>query len=302
MLWMIAAAVAGLVCAVLIFYLHAVKKQLRLIKAEIEKNRDKDYNRLITVSLFDKDVSDLAAAMNKSLDDQKKLKYDAERAEQSLRASVSDIAHDLRTPLSVIKGNLQLIEQENALTGDLKDHLRVSLEKAEALKNMTDEFFELAVLESDLSEVALSRINITNLLMEFLADNEGVITLANLTPEIDFAQRAVFALADEQLLMRIFGNLLGNILKHSTGRFSIILDESCTVAFENAVEDPSAIDVSRLFERTYRGDSSRRGSGAGLGLYIVRLLAGKQGAKVSAEMRGNILSIKIALKKAPDIR
>ena len=160
---------------------------------------------------------------------------------------------------------------------------------------MSDEFFELAVLESDRSAAALSRVKLTNLLMQFIAENEGIIRLSGIEPEISLPPKTVFVMADEQLVMRMLGNLLGNVLKYSCGSFSLTLTEDGKMIVANPASD-RALVPERLFERTYRGDSARSGSGAGLGLYIVKLLAEKQGGTASAAVENGQLAVTVKFK------
>lgn len=287
----------AIACIVLAVQIISLKIEMRKLKKELALTRNKNYNRQLTVSLIDKDFSALATEMNKNLDYQKQLKLQSERAERSLKQSVSDIAHDLRTPLTVIKGNLQMLESEEKLSEQGREYLRVCSEKSEAMKQMADEFFELSVLESDSTEVVLSRVNITNQLMQFIADNEAVIRSCRLNPDVIFPKKTVFAKADEQLLMRIFSNLLNNIIKYAENEFTIALEATeskCIIIFSNPVNSAN-IDTEHLFDRTYRADKSRHGTSAGLGLYIVKLLAEKQGAEVTARLENSVLKISIAL-------
>lgn len=283
------------VCVWLAVHLLMVKAQLRAIRRELDRTAEVGYDRLISVTLVDNDVTELAASVNRSIDSRKKLKSDAEQAELSLRQSVSDIAHDLRTPLSVIKGELQLILRED-ISPRCREYAEICLEKTERLKEMSDEFFELAVLESDKTEAKLYRVNLTNLVMRFIAENEGIIRLSGLEPEIMLPPKTVFVMADEQLIGRMLGNLLGNVLKYSRGSFSLTLTEDGRIILSNPVSDSTLIP-ERLFDRTYRGDSARSGSGAGLGLYIVKLLAEKQGGTVAAALKDGRLSVTVAFKQ-----
>lgn len=286
-----------IMCTALSIHLLSLKSEMRKLKKELALTRDKGYNRQLTVTLIDKDFSALATEMNKNLDYQKQMKLQTERAERSLKQSVSDIAHDLRTPLTVIKGNLQMLEQEEKLSERGMGYLRVCEEKSEAMKQMADEFFELSVLESDSTEVVMSRVNITNLLMQFIADNEAVIRSCRLTPDVIFSEKTVFAQADEQLLMRMLSNLLSNIVKYAESEFAIVLEATeskCGITFSNPVNSIN-IDTEHLFDRTYRADKSRQGTSAGLGLYIVKLIAEKQGAEVTATVENSVLKISIVL-------
>ncbi len=280
--------------------LLSLESEMRKLKKELALTRNKSYNRQLTVSLIDKDFSALATEMNKNLDYQKQMKLQSERAERRLKQSVSDIAHDLRTPLTVIKGNLQMLEGEEKLSERGMEYLRICSEKSEAMKQMADEFFELSLLESDSTKVALSKVNITNLLMQFIADNEAVIRSCRLSPDVIFPEKTVFAQADEQLLMRMFSNLLNNIVKYAESKFTILLEaaeDKCRITFSNPVNSEN-IDTEHLFDRTYRADKSRHGTSAGLGLYIVKLLAEKQGTEVAAKLENNLLKISIVLNIA----
>lgn len=290
----ILAGVLLLICTVLLFRLVSIRRQIRLLKEELERNLDPSYNRQLTVTLLDSGLNRLAAEMNRSLDCQRRLKRDAVRAENDLKQSVSDIAHDLRTPMTVIKGNLQLLAQEEQLSPHGKEHLAICCEKAEALKDMADAFFELSVLESDGAAAQIRTVNLTKVLMQFLADSEAAIRLHGLEPEIVLPEKTCSIRADEQMLLRMLGNVLNNILKYAKDTFRLEVRREgacCTILFSNTVPAEQMPDPERMFLRSYRADASRSGGGAGLGLFIVRLLAEKQNAQVSASAEEHILTL-----------
>lgn len=312
--WKIISAGLAAVCIGLLIYMVRMKRELRNIKSELELTMDKSYNRQVSVDLFDRDLSGMTVQLNKNLDYQKQLKLETEKAERSIRQSVSDIAHDLRTPLTVMKGNLQMLRMED-LSARGTQYVDLCVQKADEMREMADDFFQLSVLESDLEAVELKRVDITGLLLQFLADQEAVIRTNGMEPEVIFPEKSIFVLADEKLLGRMFGNLLNNVLRHAKGKsFKIILEETgnvpatntggmetvgpkeCVVTFSNEVDAPETLEVQSLFERTYRADKARRGGGAGLGLYIVKLLAQKQKARVKAKIKENTLSLSIIFK------
>ena len=303
-LWLACALLAA-VCAVLAVRAHILRKQLRELKIELPLTRERSYNRQLTVALADKELTELTAEMNRNLDYQKQLKLTSEKTERSIKQSVSDIAHDLRTPLTVIKGNLQMLQSTEQLSPSGREYLRICMERSDMMKQMADEFFELSVLESDSSTPQLSRTDLTAALIEFILENEAVLNSAGITPEIQLPEKSVFVMAEPSMLSRLLSNLLNNILKHAHGSFSLSLSEndgSCVICFANALRPDDAPDPERLFERTYRSDKARIGSGAGLGLYIVKLLAQKMNAKAGAQVSGGILSVSIAFGVIPDTR
>ena len=286
-------------CALLGFKLLLIKRSMGDIKEQLSRTRETGYNKQLTISLADKTLSSMAAEINENLSFQSSLKLRFEQAERSVRESVSDIAHDLRTPLTVIKGNLQMLENSPSLSDKDKAYIAVCKEKSDLLRSMADDFFELSLLESDSTPPALKKVNIINLLMEFLAENEAVITANSLTPEIKFPEKTVFIYADEALLLRMLSNLLNNVLKYAKGSFGIEVraeEDRLDILFSNNIGSEADFDPARLFDRTYRGDRARGGQGAGLGLYIVKLLCEKQGGKVTAFICENRLFIKMSFK------
>ena len=294
-MWTAVSAVLGAAVTVLLIKVLSFKKALREIRKELEFTRKWNYNRQITVTLFDKDLSETAAEINRNLDFQKRLKFETEQKERALKQSVSDIAHDLRTPLTVIKGNLQLLEKEE-LTEQNRHYITVCSERADSMKQMADSFFELALLESDSSPAELKKTDLTELLMQFIADNEGIIRQSGLEPEIIFPEKSVFILADDIMVTRIMSNLLNNVIRYASHGFIVKLEEDGILTFKNTVRGVLP-DPKLIFDRTYRSDSSRSGKGTGLGLYIVKLLAEKQGARVFAETEENMLSVGVKFNR-----
>ena len=307
----------AIICVLLLAYIYSIKKQARDIKTELKETRRTSYNRQLKITLFDRDVNELAAEINRNLDHQKAMKLESEHSKNNLKQSISDIAHDLRTPLTVVKGNLQMLEREESLSERGTDYLRISMEKADSLREMVDDFFEMSVLESDAEAVEMKQIDATAFLMQFVIDNEAVIRQKGLTPKIDLPEKSVFIKADERLLGRMCNNLLNNVLKYAKDEFEVALrlysvpdqekvdissdvndtDYRVSIVFSNNIPTDSTFDVTQLFERTYRGDKARPSGGAGLGLYIVKLLADKQGAQVAAEIKEDMLVISMNFEK-----
>ena len=292
-------ALCVLIIAFLAFRLLLIKKDLRQIKEELARTREEDYNRNLRVSLSDGDVERLASEINRNLDHQKDLKLEAERSRKQLQQSISDIAHDLRTPLTVVKGNLQMLEKEE-FSEPGRESLRISARKAETLKQMVDEFFELSVLESDSKPVELVKLDLMEFLPEFIVENETLIRQHGLTPEITLPEQSVFVMANKEMLSRVFSNLMGNIFKYAKDAFELRLleeAEGARIRVGNQVEDPAAIDVEHIFDRTYRADKARTDGSAGLGLYIARLLTMKQKGSITASMEDGKLFFDVRLTK-----
>ena len=273
-----------ILCIVLLIMLFMIKANIKEITRELKKTRDTDYDRQLRVTLNDRDIEELAKELNLNLDHQKELKLKEESAKKQLEQSVADIAHDLRTPLTVIKGNLQMLASEK-LSEEGRQYLDVSSRKAETLKNMVDEFFEMSVLESDTQPVKLKQTDIVAFMAQFIIDHETLIRDKGLTPDIDLPEKSVFIEANEELLGRVFSNLLANICKYAKESFKISVSaKDGKVVISNKIASSEDIDVAHIFDRTYRADKARREGGAGLGLYIAKLLMEKQRGSISAKI------------------
>ncbi len=280
--------IAVLVIAILILLivLLLMIRSTRELGRELKKTRNEDYNRQLKVALINPEIENLAAEINKNLDYQKELKVKSEKSRKELERSIADIAHDLRTPLTVVMGNLQLLENED-LSPEGRDRLEISRRKTESLKGMVDEFFELSVLESKDSAPVLKKTDVTGFLSEFIIENEVLIRSNDLSPDISFPEKSIFIRADKDMLSRVFGNILGNILKYAKNGFELYLEEDCEkgvcrIRWGNAVEKGTVIDTEHIFDRTYRADKARSAGSAGLGLYIARLLTERQKGTIEA--------------------
>lgn len=297
----IAVIMLSLVCAGLLLNLLLLKREIRNIARELRENRQEDYDKQIRVQLLDRDLTTLAKECNYNLDYQTACKRKIKRQEQMWKQEVSDIAHDLRTPLTVVKGNLQLLQREGGFSTKEDRYLQVCETKTEELQYMVEEFFELSMLENDESQVEMEVVNITSLLMGVILEHEILVREHELTPILEIPEKTLFVMGNPQLLERIFENLLGNIFKYAVNRFTVRLrelEQECQIEFANPIPSGEKPDITHLFDRTYMADGSRNKPGTGLGLYIVKLLVEKQEAEVGAKIEQGELVIIIKLKKS----
>lgn len=292
--------ILALIAAYLFFRVWVVKRDLKNIKKELDQTCMPDCDSQMRVSLWDKDAIKLAEQINKNLDYQKQLKMDTEQSKKQMEQAVADIAHDLRTPLTVIKGNLRMLENEN-LSDRGKVYLQISNTKAETLKKMVDCFFEMSVLESDTQEVPLQKIDLIEFMAGFLIENETLIKNKGLNPEIRFPEKSVYIQADHDMLTRVLGNIMSNILKYAMDPFTISVVENedrATLTIANGIKEGDPIDVDHIFDRTYRADKARTDGSAGLGLYIAKLLVKKMKGNIEATLEDDQLQFVLSFFKA----
>lgn len=207
---------------------------------------------------------------------------------------IANISHDLRTPLTAIKGYQQLIEKE-ALSDNQLHKLQIAEKHADELGTLIEHFFEYAYLVNTEPAPKSEKINLTNLVVECLAESVAVFEQNNLVVHFDEASN-IFVIADKEMTIRIIQNLIRNCVQHSDSdiEVQILTDKNAIISFKNYVKDTSEIDVGRLFDRFYTPDKSRHKT-TGLGLSIVKLLAENMGGSASASLNDGFLDIQVEL-------
>ena len=292
----------GIICvclfvffAVVLRKLISLKRNIRHFSQELERHKDTSYRQPIKITDFDKDLVALAVKVNEHVDIQHRLSEEYEQSKRQLDTVISGISHDFRTPLTASLGYLQMIEKTRELSPKNVKYLAIAVQKNQYLKDLSDEFFELAKLETNQDELRLEAINLSNLLTERLLEQHGWIEERKICTEFDI-QDGIVMQTDLFLFERILSNLLSNAKKCAGNNFSVSLREngkSVLLCVSNSLRSAEAVDVDRVFEPFYRMDA-RTAGGSGLGLYVVKLCCNKLGWNIKAELKeDNIFSVKI---------
>lgn len=285
--------------AVLAVRTAVMRREIRSMSRQLEDLSSGRTEKKISLTLVDARLNELAAQINENMELQKQLRIDARKSEQRLKDSIAGVSHDLRTPLTAIIGYIQMLER-SGLSGEQQEKAMVILKKANAMRELVESFFELSVMESGQPELAEEPVNFTNIVSEAVVDFIPRFEAAELKPDVDLGDKSLYMAGDTTALRRIVQNLLSNALKYTAGRVEVTLEESAgkiilTVA--NEVRPDTPPDMERLFERFYTADDSRNSGSAGLGLYIVKLLAEKMQGAVSASLENKTLSIYIVFQE-----
>ena len=270
----------------------SLKKQLRKIEKQIySKER-------VNITLNDKDVERLAETINTTMQVQKQLRIDIMNREERLKQNISDIAHDLRTPLASIRGYITLLK--NCTEQEKKEYLNIIERKSEELNLLINNFYEVSLYDNSSLEIQTTSIDIVQIIMEIVISNYSLIKNNEIEINNRLPEKQIKIYGEEITCKRIIQNLVSNSIKYSTGYISIELDElenEVVFTIKNNVSNLKESDIEHLFERFYTVDKSRNRSGSGLGLYIVKLLLNKIGGEVkSIALEDSILSISIMFK------
>ena len=278
-----------IICAVLFFGLIAAVIKIYILKRSIAEIREgfservlssMDTNTLISVSSQDKEITRLAAAINSELRELRRLKRQFEQGDMELREAVTNISHDLRTPLTAICGYLDLM-QSQPMSESTKRYVSLISERTSALKLLTEELFRYSIILSADEEPSLADISLNAAVEDAVAGFYGALTGRGITPEISICENEVIRKLDKGFVSRILGNVLSNALKYSDGDLGVTLSPDGVITVSNAAASLSEVQVGRLFDRFYTVEAAR--SSTGLGLSIAKTLCEKMGGSISAE-------------------
>jgi len=248
----------------------------------------------LSLELINRELNTLTANINKCLAEEEKLRIDSIRREKRFKELIANISHDLRTPLTAIKGYQQLMGKGELTDNQLKK-LRIAQKHTVELGQLIEHFFEYSYLINAEAELNIERINLTNFVTECLADSVPTLEENNLVIHLEETP-PIFVLADKEMIMRVIQNLIRNCVQHSNGDIEVrlLVMENAVISFRNPVKRTSEIDVELLFNRFYTGDKARSNT-TGLGLSIVRLLAQQMGGSASAALQSGLLDIQVRL-------
>ncbi|WP_232243074.1 sensor histidine kinase [Paenibacillus sp. GSMTC-2017] len=267
---------------------------MRSINRQLNKRLTEHTRQPIHLELMSRELNTLAIHINKCLKAEETLRLKGIREERSFKELISNISHDLRTPLTAIKGYQQLLAISD-LTSDQQKKLHIAQKHANELGRLIEHFFEYSYLMNAVPELNIERINLTNLVIECLASSITVLEQNHLPVHFEESP-PVYILADKELVTRIVQNLVHNCVQHAHGPIEVRLQttDKAVLSFKNAVKSASSIDVKQLFDRFYTADKARKSS-TGLGLSIVKLLAEQLDGSTSASLEGSFLEIRVEL-------
>ena len=267
--------------------IRVMQKSMTEICKDVEEQLSADTNQLITVSSGDRHVRRLARELNRHLSELRRLRRQYQTGDRELKEAVTNISHDLRTPLTAICGYLDLLEREET-SEDVARYIGQIRNRSETMKSLTEELFRYSVITSS-PTLSLEDINICRVLEESLISFYGAFRQKGITPEICLPDTEVRRELDPLALSRIFENIIGNAIKYSDGDLSVTLSEQGRITFSNTASGLSAVEVGKLFDRFYTVDSAR--SSTGLGLSIAKILVESMKGAITADYKNGKLYI-----------
>lgn len=288
---------AGILISVIvvqILYILSLRKNISEIADRFSEKLSVDTNTCISVSIRDRYVRKLASRINKELIELRKERLRLRQGDQELKNAVTNIAHDLRTPLTAIIGYLELMEDIPA-DEKMKAYLEIVRERKDALKRLTEELFQYSVITSASEELCPVCLSLNRELEIALAGAYAMLTEQGISPEIDMPDEPVMRKMDQGALQRVFANILSNAAKYSDGDLKVVLERNGCITFKNRASHLSEVEAGKLFDRFYTVENAK--GSTGLGLSIARLLTEKMGGSIKASWSVGYLVITLGFGK-----
>jgi signal transduction histidine kinase len=279
-----------LICIILFQYKTEKErsKDLKYIGNKLNKIIRENTSEKLLVVTENKDIRELLVAINNLLDFSQKVSADYKKKEISMSKMLSNISHDLKTPLTVVLGYIETIKLDKDMRSEEREILLFNVHnKTLEVIDLINKFFDLAKLESGDKEVPISRVNMNEVCRKKILDFYDNLTGKGFEVNIEIPEITIYALSNLEALDRIMNNLISNAIKYgSNGEYiglNLSYDDSFVyVEIWDKGKGIDEINIEKVFERMYTLEDSRNKlyQGSGLGLTITKRLVEKMGGEI----------------------
>ena len=266
--------------------------EIRNIIRDLEDITEKDTNILLTTSSGDKSIKSLVDSLNKELKKLLSIKREYSKGVFDVKKSAENIAHDIRTPLTVIKGYVDLLEEED-LSEEGKKCLEIIKGRTRYMKEMTDELF-LSLSMKSRGVLSLFDIDAKSVLEEALVSFYNEFKKKGMTPSIITPNDKVILKADSKALYRVYSNIISNALKYGEGEFNAQMDDKGNITFSNYAPTMDSAETNKLLDRYYTISDAKASSG--IGLSISNEILQEMGGELKVRLDNKRLYISIIYK------
>lgn len=293
------AIILSIVCAVLAVRLYTVERALKGAAGQLKEAQVSGSTSRLLLVAPNASAEELIAAINGLLELRQTDEADYRRRETALRHQISNVSHDLRTPLTSILGYLQLLEGDTLSAEERNEYLTIIEGRAKALQTLITSFYDLSRLDGGEYPLVRDKIDLHTILSGLVAGFYNDLTASGLEVEVDLAEGLPQAWGDPSAALRVFTNLIRNALDHGQGILAIRLyreGNEVVTAFQNGAGGLTEEDVSHVFDRSFTSDKNRTSHNTGLGLAIVKALSEQMGCKTAASVKENTFTIDVRWK------
>jgi len=279
-----------------IIRLYRMKRDIDSLNRSLKYIQENNTNQQLTTATFYKDICDLANTINMILEKSAQIRIANEKSNREFHQAITNISHDLRTPLTSALGYVQMVQSDDISQEKKAEYLERIEYRLKVLSNLTDSLLEYSRIIEDQVPVEFERVNVNNLLRDCVSVFYDRFIEQDYKVNVHIPDEVLYTSGNQALFERIFMNVIQNALRYGTQVFEVSLNaQSSTLEFKNRIADPEGVDVNQILDRFYTADNSRNNKSLGLGLAIVKELVAKMGGTTNAHIDDDFLSIEIQL-------
>lgn len=287
-----------LLLVVCIFRLHLYRKQIKNLGKDLQFIRQKESNLRITQEIRYSEINQLVNQLNQLIQRHRELEKEVYHKEYTLKNLITNISHDIRTPLTSLDGYFELLktcENEN----DKQRYYQIINGRIDCLKDLLEQLFLYMKLQNASYEMEMSKCNIIKILYSSIFGFYQNFTERNMEPIISLPETVILVNGNESGLCRVFQNVIKNVLEHGKDKFTLTAvqeGEKVRIEFCNQFNEVTSIDMDQVFDRFYKADQARSNSSTGLGLAITKELVEMMNGTIKATLEDREFKITITFK------
>ncbi len=275
-----------------IIRLHLIKKSIKEIRCSLSNIVKSDTNNLISISSSNKDIKNIADAFNMELKTLREQQLQYKNGNRELKNVITNISHDLRTPLTAINGYLDLMKDDK-LSLNQEKYLSVIHKKSNELTELTEQLFDFSkTIDIDI-KANKENCCINEILEEALVSYYTVFKEKSIVPEVLICEEKVYRVVNKASIIRVFENILSNVAKYSSGNFKVTLKSDGKIIFSNTATELDATTVQKIFDRYFTVENAKKSTG--LGLSIAKQLVELNGGSIFAKYIDEVLILEIII-------
>lgn len=307
---MIAALVIFIIISVVFFSLFLMQRQeMRSIEAQLKSFAGKDSNELLHAQNGGSDAVRLMEEINRLLKQVRHIKISYQKKSHELEQMMTNISHDLRTPLTSAMGYINMIQNQDMPEAEREKELNIVYMRLIRMEELINSFFQFSKVISGDEMPEMKELNLVQVLEDAIVHYYDDFCSQDREIEFDCHMQRLNIRSNGQMLLRIFDNLISNAYKHGTGNLKISMEDTeafktsvegkeyITVRFENELT-AAHMEIDRVFDEFYTTDISRTKGNSGLGLAIAKQFAGLLGIRLTAAYDGRIFSVTAYVPKS----
>ena len=281
------------------------RRQVKNICRQLKFLSENETNYRIRTDVKEKEILSLAELLNDINDKNSKREIYLQNKDKRLRETLTSVSHDIRTPLTSLKGYFSLLMSEEDMESKLK-YADVMGERMDNLGALLDELFTYTKLQNEDYKLELEEQDFTKLVLDTIFSFYESFKEKHIEPSLDIDDKSYRVICNDVAVKRVISNIIRNAVIHGSGDIQIEYKQvkvngskdegAIRFSCSNKVQHPENIDIDQIFDRFYKADKARSNSSTGLGLAIAKEMTERMSGNIEADLCDNIFSVSITFK------